>query len=84
MVGVVSPAGRGDVGGGVTGGGDLHIPPPEQDHTVHYDKAHYGPVSGGKGESWVKVGKLVVGTGRFGIVRDADGNLGGRTGGGGG
>ena len=43
----VSPAGGCDGGGGVTGGGDLRLPPLEHSHTVHCGQSHYGPVSSG-------------------------------------
>ena len=53
-------------------------------HTVHCGQAHYGPVSGGGAETRAKDIQSVVGTGRGGCGRDADGDLGGVTDGGGG
>ena len=44
----VSPAGKGDVGGGVTGGGDLRLLLPEHSCTVHCNHAHYVPMSSGR------------------------------------
>ena len=41
------PGGGCDGGGGITGDGDLRLPPPEQSRTVYYDQAHYLPVPGG-------------------------------------
>ena len=75
----ISPAGGGDGGVRVTGGADLHIPPPEHSLKVHYEKAHYGPVSVRREASRVKVGQLVVVEGGLGIGRDADGSLVDRT-----
>ena len=73
------PVGGGYGGGGVTGSGDLSLPPPEHNHTVHYDKAHYGPVYGDGEASRVKVGQSVVVARRIGLVGDADESLGVRT-----
>ena len=44
---VYPPGGGCDGGGGITGDGDLRLPPPEQSRTVYYDQAHYLPVPGG-------------------------------------
>ena len=41
------PSGGCDDGGGMTGGGYLCLSPPEHIKKVHYDQAHYGPVSSG-------------------------------------
>ena len=78
-VGGVSPAGGGDGGVSVTGSADLHIPPPEHSLKVHYEKAHYGPVSVRREASRVKGGQFVVVEGGLGIGRDADGSLVDRT-----
>ena len=43
----VSPYGGIHCGGGIKGGGDLHLSQPQHSHTVHNNQAHYGPVSGG-------------------------------------
>ena len=69
----VPPSGGSDGGIGVTGGGDLHLPPPEHSFAVHCNRAHYGPVSGGGEASGVTGGQAVVGTGRLGLGWDADG-----------
>ena len=61
-------------------GGDLCIPPPENGHTVHCNKAHYGPVSGGGADTGANYIQVVVGTGWGACGRDADGGLRGRTG----
>ena len=75
----VSPAVRGDGGGGVTEGAYLRLLLPEHSCTVHYDKEHYGPVSGG-GEAYMVMGdQAVVGSGRLGLGGDADGGSGGGT-----
>ena len=80
----ISPDGGRDGRGGTTGGGDLHILPPEHSCTVYCDQDHYGPVSGGGAEARVKGDQAVVGAGLIGCGGDADGGLGGRTDGGGG
>ena len=59
----ITPTGRDDVGGGHTGDGDLHLPPPEHGHTIHCDHAHYGTVSGGRATPGYKGGKAVVKSG---------------------
>ena len=43
----LTPTGRGYGRGGHTVGGDIRCPPPEHSFTIYFDKAHYGPVSGG-------------------------------------
>ena len=58
----LSPAGESDGGGGITREVDLRLPPPEHSRTVYCDQAHYGPVSDGGSEAWVKGGKAVVGS----------------------
>ena len=63
----VPPADIGDGGGGVTEGAYLRLLLPEHSCTVHYDKEHYGPVSGG-GEAYMVMGdQAVVGSGRPGF-----------------
>ena len=78
----VSPAGRNNGRGGVTGSGYLHLPSPGHSHTVHCNQARYGPVLGGGEASGVTGGQAVVGTGRLGLGWNADGGLGGGMGGG--
>ena len=73
------PAGGGAGGGRIVGGGDLHLPPPEHNHTVYCDQAHYVPVYGGILEARVKGGQEVVVAGRNGFGGDANGVLGGGT-----
>ena len=80
----IPPAGGRNVGSRTAGGEDLCLPLPYHGHTVHSDQAHYGPVSCGGAETRDKGIQAVVGTGRRGPGRDADGGLGGRTDGGGG
>ena len=75
----IYPAGGSDGRGGVTGGGDLHLPPPEHIHTVHCNQVYYGPVSGGGEVSGVMSGQSVVGIGWLGLGRDVDGGSGGGT-----
>ena len=82
--GSVSPTGGGDEGGGVTEGGYLFLLTPEHSCTVHYDKDHYGPVSGSREAIRFMGGQAVFGAGSLGIGGDADGRLGGRKGGWGG
>ena len=48
----VTPDGGYDCGGGHAEGGDLCHPPPEHSRTVHCDRAHFGPVSGGVSMPW--------------------------------
>ena len=79
----VFPADISDGGGGKTGGGDILLPPPEKICTVNFGQDHYVRVSGDGEASRIKGGQLVVGSGRLGIGRDADGGLRGETGGGG-
>ena len=55
------PAGGSDGGDGVTGGGDLRIPPTYHSSTVHCDQAHCGPVSDGREASGVTGVQEVVG-----------------------
>ena len=45
----------------------------------HCDQAHFGPVSSRGAETGSKDAQAVVGTGRGGCGRDADGGLGGGT-----
>ena len=82
-LGEVSPAGRGDGGGGVNGGADLYLTPPEKIHTAHYDKDNYGTMSGSREASSVMGGQKLVGAVRLGLGGGGYGSLGGRTGGGG-
>ena len=80
----VQPYGTSNGRGGITGGGDLRLPPPEHICKVNYDQYHYGPVSGSSVEDGVKGGQSVVGSGRIGLGGDAEGGSGGGTDGGGG
>ena len=73
-----------DGGDGITGGGDLRLLPPEHIFTVHCDRAHYVPVSGGGEASGVTGGQTMVGAAWIGIERDLERGLGGGMGGGGG
>ena len=75
----VPPTGGSDDRGGITGGGDLRLPPPEHSHTFHCEEAHYVPVYGLVSASGVKDVQAVLGRGRLGLGRDADGGLGGGT-----
>ena len=49
-----------NVGGGISGGGDLRLPPPEHSFTVYCDQAHCVPVSGIGSEAGVKGDQAVV------------------------
>ena len=84
MMDGVSSTGRNSGRGVITGGGYLHLPPPEHSHTVHFNQAHYGPVSGDEAAAGIKGGQSVVGSGRLGIGEDAGGSSGGYKDGGGG
>ena len=42
-----TPSGGGYCGFRSAGGGDIHFLPPEHSCTVHFDRAHYEPLSGG-------------------------------------
>ena len=75
---VLYPTAVCDVRGGIEGGEDLRLPPPEKD-TVYCDQDHYGPVSGSREEARVKGGQSVAGAGRTGFGRDADSGSGGGT-----
>ena len=75
----ITPAGGRDDGRGTVGGVEICLPPLEHGHTVNYDQAHCGPVSGDGAETGAKDIQEVVGTGRGGCGRDADGGLGSRT-----
>ena len=77
--GVIPLPGEHDGGGGTEGGGDLRLPPPEHSHTVHYDQAHYRPVSGDKTKNGATCIQEDVETGRVGCGGDEDGGSGGRT-----
>ena len=81
-MGIYTTGGR-DVRGGISVGGDLRIPLPEQNRTVYCDQAHYGHVSDRGAEAGVKGDQAVVGAGRNVCGGDADGGLVGRTYGGG-
>ena len=74
-----SPTGGHNGGGGIVGGRDLHLPPPEHSHIVYCDQAHYGPMSGGGAEDGVKYDQVVMVTGQNRFGGDADRSLGGRT-----
>ena len=80
----VSPAVGRDGGGGITGGGDLRLLPPEHSCTVHWDQTYYGAVSVGGSDARVKGGQFVVGAGRLGLGGDVNGGSGYRIDGGGG
>ena len=80
----VSKSGGSYDGDGITGGGELHLPPPEHSCAVHYNQAHCGPVYGGSAEARFKGGQLMVRSGRLGLGGDEDGGLGSGTDGGGG
>ena len=73
--------GGGDGGGRPTVGGDLHIPLLEHSRTVHSHQAHYGCVYGGGETPGYKSVHEVVVAGWPGLGGDADGSLGGGTGG---
>ena len=64
----ISPTRGLNVGGRITGGGDLRLTPPEHSSTVYFDQAHYGLVSGGGVEAGFKGGQVVVGAGRLRLV----------------
>ena len=71
-------------GGGIRGGGDPLLPPPEHICTVHCYQAHYGPGPGGRASSGVKCVQAVVGTGLLRIERNMNGgSVDGMIGGGG-
>ena len=76
----VTPAGGGDGRDGVTGGGDLHILPPEHSLTVHCNHAYHGPMSGRGEASGVTDVQGVVVSRRPGLVEDTDDGSGGGTG----
>ena len=78
------PYGGCNVGGGVTGGGDLRLSPSEHRGAIYCDYVHYGPVSGGKTEARAKSGNEVVGKGGAGFGGDTDSGPGGGADGGGG
>ena len=69
----VSPAVVRDGGGRITGGVDLRLPSPEHSRTVHFDQAHYVPVSGGGSKARVKGCQAVVVAGRIGLGGDLEG-----------
>ena len=75
----VPPSVGSDEGGGITGDGYLHLPPPEHSRAVYCFQAHYGPVSGDGMESKVKGGQAMVGSGRLVLGGDTDGGLVGGT-----
>ena len=68
----VSPTGCCDGRGGINGGGDLSILPPEHSCTVYCNQAHYGPVSSREAQKGVKGGHAVVVEGQIGIGGDTD------------
>ena len=51
----ITPAGGNDGGIRTAGGGDLHLLPPEHDHTINYDQANYEPVFGGGAETKARI-----------------------------
>ena len=69
----VSPAGGIDERGGITRGGYLRLLQPKNSHTVHFERAHYGPVFGSGMESIVMGDQAVVVSGRIEPGRDEDG-----------
>ena len=73
----VFPTGGSDGRGGITVGGYLCLPPPEQILAVHCYQAHYGPVSGGGAKSGVEGVQVVLGAGRLGLGGEAKIILGG-------
>ena len=77
-VGIPSDGGHNGKGG-TSGGGDLHLLPPEYGCTFYYDQAHYGTVSSGGEETGDMGVQSVVITGRVGCGGDVDGSLGGGT-----
>ena len=68
----VSPTGCCDGRGGINGGGDLSIFPPEHSCTVYCDQAHYGPVSSREAYKEVKGGHAVVGAGYIRLGGDTE------------
>ena len=72
----IPPAGVLGGRGGTSGGGELYLQRPKHSCTVHYDQAHYVPVSGGCAEAEVKGGQSVVGSRLLGLGGDADGGSG--------
>ena len=69
----VPPTGGVNGKDGPSGFGYLCSPPPEHSHTVHFNQAHYGPVSGGRAtprDKGVKEAVVAVVSGTGG---DADG-----------
>ena len=66
----------------ITGGGHVRLPPSEHSHTLHFDQAHYLPVSGVSAEAGVKGDQAVVGSGRPGFGWYAYGSSEGGTDGG--
>ena len=77
----VSPSGRSDGGGVITGGEYLRLLLPEHICRIHCNQAHYVPVSVVIEASRVMGGQAVVVSGNLGLGRDADNSSGGRTGG---
>ena len=69
----LTPSGGWNVGGGVTGGGELHLSPTEHRGEIYCKQAHYGPVSCGKAEARTKNGNAAVGTGGYGFEWDTGG-----------
>ena len=80
----IPPVGGRDGGSGTEGGEYLSLSYPEHGCTVHYNQAHYGPVSGGAADTRAKGIQSVVVIGRDGCGRDVGSRLGGGTDGGGG
>ena len=68
----VSPSSGSYFGRGITGGGDIHILPLENRHTVDCSHFHHGPVSGVGAAAGVKGGPSVVGLIQLGIRDGAD------------
>ena len=72
---VLTPTVRGDGDSGTTGGGYLHLPPPEHSRALYCNQAHYGPVFGGRAMPGYKGLQAVVGAGGPILGGDADGGL---------
>ena len=75
---VLYPTAVCDVRGGIEGGEDLRLTPPEKD-TVYCDQDHYGHVSGSGAEARAKGGQSVAGAGRTGFGGEVDIGSGGGT-----
>ena len=69
----VFPVGGGDEGGGVSGGGYIHLTLPQHIHIVNFYQVHYVLVSGGREAPGVTGVQAVVVAGRPGLG-SIDGN----------